>query len=55
MGTDRWAYNLMLPLANVVGDVSRIKQSVLLASVPLHPIFIADIMIYPSKAASLLR
>ena len=45
----------MEPLADVVGDISRIGKSVVLSSLPLHPLYIVDMMIYPSQSASLLR
>jgi len=37
------------------GDVSRLGSQVVLAALPLHPLYIVDIMIYPSQAASFLR
>lgn len=43
------------PLADVIGDVRRIGKSVVLASLPLNPLYIIELMIYPSSAASLLR
>jgi len=46
---------LLHPLSDVVGDISRLGKQVVLASLPLHPLYIVDIMIYPSHAASLLR
>jgi len=49
------ANKLMEPLADVVGDISRIGKSVVLSSLPLHPLYIVDMMIYPSQSASLLR
>jgi Xaa-Pro dipeptidase len=51
----RLANHLVEPMGDIVGDVSRIGKSVVLSSLPLHPMYIADIMIYPSVAASLLR
>lgn len=53
--TNRMAVQLLNPMADVVGDVKRIGKSVVLSSLPLNPIYIVDIMIYPSVAASLLR
>ena len=46
---------LIDPMADVVGDVKRIGKSVVLAALPLNPIYVVDMMIYPSVAASLLR
>lgn len=51
----RLAGKLLNPLSDVVGDISRLGKQVVLASLPLHPLYIVDIMIYPSHAASLLR
>ena len=39
----------------MVGDIRRISQSVVLSSLPLHPLYLVDMMIYPSHAASLTR
>ena len=39
----------------VGGELSRLGSQVVLASLPLHPLYIVDIMIYPSQAASFLR
>ena len=39
----------------MVGDIRRISQSVVLSSLPLHPLYLVDLMIYPSHAASLTR
>ena len=59
MPLDYQRYNLsksvMFPLGEIVGDQERVKISVVLSSLPLHPIYVIDLMIYPSKAASLLR
>ena len=51
----RLTNNLIDPLADVVGDVKRIGTSVVLSSLPLNPLYIIDLMIYPSSAASLIR
>ena len=52
----RLSGKLLDPLADVVGgDVTRLGRLVVLSSLPLHPLFIVDLMIYPSHAASLNR
>lgn len=51
----RLSGKLLGPLGDVVGDVSRLGKQVVLASLPLHPLYIVDLMIYPSHAASLAR
>jgi len=51
----RTCKKLVGPLGEVVGDVRRISQNVILSSLPLHPLYIVDLMIYPSHAASLSR
>jgi len=51
----RTVAKLMDPMADVVGDMSRLGKSVVLSSLPLHPLYIVDLMIYPSHAASLSR
>jgi len=51
----RTASKLLDPLADVVGDITRIGKSVVLSSLPLHPLYIVDMMVYPTHAASLLR
>jgi len=51
----RTASKLMDPMADVVGDMSRLGKSVVLSSLPLHPLYIVDMMVYPTHAASLLR
>jgi hypothetical protein len=52
----RLANSLFQPLADVVrGDISRLGSQVVLAALPLHPLYIVDIMVYPSQAASFLR
>ena len=59
MPLDHFRFNLaksiMFPLGQIVGDPERVQLSVVLSSLPLHPIYVIDLMIYPSKAASLLR
>ena len=49
------ANQLLEPLGDAVGDIKRIGKSVVLASLPLNPIYVVDLMIYPSVAASVLR
>ena len=52
----RLSGKLLDPLADVIGgDVTRLGRLVVLSSLPLHPLFIVDLMIYPSHAASLNR
>jgi len=52
----RLSGKLLEPLADVVGgDITRLGRLVVLSSLPLHPLFIVDLMIYPSHAASLNR
>jgi len=51
----RTATKLLDPLADVVGDISRLGQSVVLSNLPLHPLYIVDLMVYPTHAASLVR
>jgi len=51
----RTSKKLVGPLGEVVGDIRRISQNVVLSSLPLHPLYIVDMMIYPSHAASLSR
>merc|ERR1712012_977059 len=52
----RLSGKLLDPLADVVdGDVTRLGRLVVLSSLPLHPLVIVDLMIYPSHAASLDR
>lgn len=51
----RMSKNLVEPLAQVVGDIQRIGRSVVLSSLPLNPLYVADLMVYPSVAASLIR
>ena len=52
----RMAGSLLSPLSELVGgELSRLGSQVVLASLPLHPLYIVDIMIYPSQAASFLR
>lgn len=52
---NRLANQLLDPMADVVGDIKRIGKSVVLASLPLNPIYVVELMVYPSVAASLLR
>jgi len=51
----RLAGKLMDPLADMIGDISRLGKSIVLSNLPLHPFYIVDIMIYPSRTASLAR
>jgi hypothetical protein len=51
----RLANQLIDPLADVIGDVKRIGKSVVLSSLPLSSLYIIDLMVYPSVAASVLR
>ena len=51
----RTSKKLVGPLGEVVGDIRRISPSVVLSSLPLHPLYLVDLMIYPSHAASLTR
>jgi len=43
------------PLGEIVGDFSRIGYNIALSSLPLHLNYIVDMMIYPTRAAALLR
>ena len=52
---NRMANKIVDPMADIVGDIKRIGKSVVLASLPLNPIYVVDLMVYPSVAASLLR
>ena len=36
-------------MADVIGDISRLGKSVVLSSLPLHPLYIVDLMVYPSQ------
>lgn len=49
------AKRLFEPLGEVIGNFDRIGTQVLLSSLPLHPSFVCDMMIYPTRAAALLR
>jgi len=51
----RTASKLLDPMADVVGDITRLGQSVVLSNLPLHPLYIVDLMVYPTHAASLVR
>jgi len=51
----RTASKLMDPLADVVGDITRLGKRVILSSLPLHPLYVVDLMVYPTHAASLLQ
>ncbi len=52
---ERVAKTLMEPLSHIVGDSGHVSEGVVLSQLPLHPLYCADIMIYPSVAASMLR
>ena len=39
----------------MVGDIKRLSSSLLLSSLPLHPLYVVDIMIYPTASAQLSR
>ena len=43
---------LLEPLAAIVGDIRRLTTGTLLASLPLHPLYVVDMMVYPSNAAA---
>ena len=46
---------LLNPLGNIIGDVKRIDTNVLLSGMVNHRIYVADLIIYSSVGASLLR
>ena len=54
-GVARMVNGLLNPMGEIVGDRNRVHGSTLLASMPAHPLFQVDMMIYPSSAASLLK
>ena len=43
------------PMADIVGDIRRIATSIVLSNLPLHPLYLVDMMIYPSSTSSLTR
>jgi len=49
------ASKLMDPMADVVGNITRLVKSVVLSSLHLHPPYVVDMMVYPTHAASLLK
>ena len=51
----RTVSKLLDPMADVVGDITRVGKSVVLSSLPLHPLYVVDMMVYPTHAASLLK
>jgi len=51
----KMAKMLFDPLGAVLGDYSRVGVQVVLSSLPLHPSFIVDLIIYPTRAEALLR
>ena len=51
----KMAKSLFDPLGELLGDFSRIGSHVVLSSLPLHPSYIVDMMIYPTRAEALLR
>jgi Xaa-Pro dipeptidase len=55
MAVVRLSGRLLEPLADVVGDVTRLGRLVVLTALPLHPLYVVELMVYPSHSASLLR
>ncbi len=55
MEVARLASSLVKPLGDVVGNETRVGKMVVLASLPFHPLYVVDLMIYPSVAASVLK
>jgi len=51
----RMANQLVEPMGAAIGDIKRVGKQVVLSSLPLNPIYVIDLMIYPSVAASLMR
>ncbi|CAB4056941.1 unnamed protein product [Lepeophtheirus salmonis] len=49
------AKKIMGPLGEIVGGLDRLNLDVILSSLPLTPIYIIDLMIYPSAAAKFTR
>jgi len=46
---------VMGPMADVVGNITRLVKSVVLSSLHLHPPYVVDMLLYPTHAASLLK
>lgn len=44
-----------LILVEITRDVERVKQGLPIASLPRHPIFFADLVVFPTAASSILR
>jgi len=45
-----------MPTIGVTGGaITRLVKSVVLSSLPLHPLYVVDMMVYPTHAASLLK
>jgi hypothetical protein len=51
----KMAEALFAPLGEIVEDFSRIGSGILLSSLPCHTNYTVDMMIYPTRAAALLR
>jgi len=49
------ASKLMDPMADVVGNITRLVKSVVLSSLHLHPLNVVDLLVYHTHAASLLK
>jgi len=49
------ASKLMDPMADVVGNITRLVKSVVLSSLHLRPLNVVDMLVYPTPAASLLK
>merc|ERR1719470_320281 len=45
----------MDPMADVVGNITRLVKSVVLSSLHVHPPYVVDMLVYPTHAASLLK
>ena len=43
------------PIGGMLEDYSRVGTHVFLSSLPLHPSFIVDMMIYPTRKEAMLR
>jgi len=51
----RMANALFDPIGSMLEDYSRVGTHVVLSSLPLHPSFIVDMMIYPTRKEAMLR
>ncbi|TRY61567.1 hypothetical protein TCAL_05697 [Tigriopus californicus] len=40
---------------NILNDLNRVQTSVTLSALPLHPFYVMDLMIYPTRASAFLR